>query len=189
MKGRKVTAYRIRTMRRLIGLPQADLAVILDVSQPFVSQIENEDVACPSDLALKIEQELNLPLGMISGDADKRVWADWAKAAKQNPAVTTPTVYFMRCGIPNSPVKIGYSVAPAARMRAAQMEQPWQLEMVATLATADARKIESRLHDHLASSHIRHAWYHSTPQLLHVITLAKNNDADSLRDLLHVQNR
>lgn len=189
MKGRKVTAYRIRTMRRLIGLPQADLAVILDVSQPFVSQIENEDVACPTDLSSKIERELNLPIGLISGTADNRVWADWVKTAKKNPATATPTVYFMRCGVPNSPVKIGYSVAPAARLRAAQIEQPWQLEMVATLVTVDARKIESRLHNHLANSHIRHSWYHSTPQLLHVIALAKNNDADSLRDLLHVQNR
>jgi hypothetical protein len=90
------------------------------------------------------------------------------RRAKDPVAIAKHTgfVYLMQCNGPDGPVKIGWSVDVERRLSMVRVDNPFPVELLASIPSDDVLRDEANLHARFAQSHIRGEWFAASPGLL-----------------------
>lgn len=65
--------YRIRELRKEVGMSISQLATLVGISQPYLSQIERNERPCPIDVLQKICSVLGISMAEFFTASDKPV--------------------------------------------------------------------------------------------------------------------
>lgn len=76
-------------------------------------------------------------------------------------------IYFLRAGVPDSPIKIGHSWMPEQRLKDVMMWAPYPLEIILTIPGDIA--LERNIHNCFADCHSHCEWFKPEPRLLGAI--------------------
>jgi hypothetical protein len=103
-------------------------------------------------------------------------WLDWLcrRHAGARDLVTT-SVYFIQCGGPRRPIKIGMARDPWARLATLQIANPYDLQLIATAVAPFLA--EELLHKRFAVSRIRGEWFEPSAALLQFIKPIRTHEA------------
>lgn len=80
--------------------------------------------------------------------------------------ITKPKVYVVEC---EGHYKIGMALDPYSRIREMQVGCPFPLKLMMTIAHANAKTLESKLHQLYRRHRVRGEWYALSPDHLYVL--------------------
>jgi len=97
-------------------------------------------------------------------------------------------IYFIRCGKPGGPIKIGYAKNVEKRLSDLQVASPFTLSVVASIPVGSkkqAEKMEAWFHDRFYRKHIRGEWFMGSIRMSQIESCidhaASDRDWDEIR--------
>lgn len=101
------------------------------------------------------------------------------------------SIYFILCGKPGGPIKIGYSRNVQKRVAELQVASPFTLTVIATIpvsSKSQAEKIESWFHDRFKRKHIRGEWFKGSIRLKQIESCVEHALLDKDWDEVRAEN-